>query len=241
MIPHRGGVAAEIGFLVLICSSLLYLMIYTVTEKSRPMRKILAKMVTIDAEMLDAFRARRGAAEPARVLFAAAVAQELTVVVALLREAGVVKPAAVSKIPRRFDKHTWDLLENAVAETGLAPSELLRACLWRAAQTASGAPDLLDQVLRCLSTHAQRATYGAVAEVVGGEPRSFMRTRPRTHEYSWVVSKRTGRPSGFDERELDPRMRGVLSLVISDARCLRAWLQERLPPETFALLPGHTK
>jgi len=44
----------------------------------------------------------------------------------------------------------------------------------------------LEDVLDVLDDDRQRATYGAVASVVGERPQSLMDDRPRCHRDSWV-------------------------------------------------------
>ena len=92
--------------------------------------------------------------------------------------------------------------------------------------TAVESADLdLDRVLEVLDKHSQRATYGAVAEVVGRLPINVMRGRDRTPRHSWVVSKKTGKPSNYQSAELHPQLT-TNEHVIHDADELRAWLAE---------------
>ena len=81
----------------------------------------------------------------------------------------------------------------------------------------------LDAVLDQLQRFEQRATYGAVADVVGGIAQGVMQGRPKTPRHSWVVSKATGLPTGYREHEAAPTLRGR-SHVIASGRELRAWL-----------------
>ena len=64
-------------------------------------------------------------------------------------------------------------------------------------------PDL-DQVLDALEHHRRRATYGAVAEVVGGIARGVMQGRRRAPRCSWVVRQRDGLPTGYHPGEWAP-------------------------------------
>jgi len=81
----------------------------------------------------------------------------------------------------------------------------------------------LEDVLDVLNEHRQRATYGAVAGVVGGIARGVMHGRTRCPRDSWVVRKRGRLPSGYtaDEKHsdllLNPR-------VIDIGEELRLWL-----------------
>jgi hypothetical protein len=60
---------------------------------------------------------------------------------------------------------------------------------------------LLEQVLDVLEGHSIRATYSAVAEVVGGIARGVMNGRVRTPRHSWVVRKCDGLPTGYHPAE----------------------------------------
>ena len=59
------------------------------------------------------------------------------------------------------------------------------------------ASDPLLDVLLSLDAAKRRATYGAVATYLGGNARFLMNGRPRDPLHSWVVSKATGRPTGY--------------------------------------------
>ena len=73
----------------------------------------------------------------------------------------------------------------------------------------------LDMILEMLEENTQRATYGAVAGVVGGHPIGVMNLRPRTPRNSWVVAKANGRPSGYHPHEMHPQLFSK-SYVITD-------------------------
>lgn len=81
----------------------------------------------------------------------------------------------------------------------------------------------LDAILDQLQHFEQRATYGAVAELVGGIAQGVMQGRPKTPRHSWVVSKATGLPTGYREHEAAPTLRRR-SQLIATGRELRAWL-----------------
>jgi hypothetical protein len=82
----------------------------------------------------------------------------------------------------------------------------------------------LDSILDLLSHHHQRATYGAVGAVVGLPARSVMARRPRTPRHSYVVSKRTGLPTGYSGREIDDNLHARAG-VLRDEASLHAWLR----------------
>ncbi len=81
----------------------------------------------------------------------------------------------------------------------------------------------VQQILACLSATKTRATYGAVAEVIGGLARGVgQRLGPRRPEASWVVSGATGLPSGYLPHEIDSGLFGAP--IIKSGEELRALL-----------------
>lgn len=82
----------------------------------------------------------------------------------------------------------------------------------------------LDDVVRVLDEYRQRATYGAVADVVGSGPQSVMGRTPRTPFCSWVVNAKSGLPTGYSPEECHPMLRSR-SPIIADGRALHDWLK----------------
>jgi hypothetical protein len=64
----------------------------------------------------------------------------------------------------------------------------------------------LDGILAALNHHQQRATYSAAAALLGQTPRLLMHGRPRAPENSWIVSKTTGRPTGYADGDVHPNL-----------------------------------
>jgi hypothetical protein len=65
----------------------------------------------------------------------------------------------------------------------------------------------LDEVLRFLNDEQIRATYAAVAEVVGVVPRALAtHLGPRRPEASWIVSAENGLPTDYDQTEWHPAL-----------------------------------
>ena len=63
----------------------------------------------------------------------------------------------------------------------------------------------LGEVIHFLNGHRIRATYGAVAELLGVLPISMgARIGPHTREASWIVSGETGFPTGYAPDEIHP-------------------------------------
>ena len=83
----------------------------------------------------------------------------------------------------------------------------------------------LDEIVERLYKYGQRASYGAVGEMVGRPARSVMSGRPKTPRNSWVVSKTTGEPSGYLPSERDPRL-GLSRSTLTTLDGLVRWLRE---------------
>jgi hypothetical protein len=95
----------------------------------------------------------------------------------------------------------------------------------------------LDEVVTLLYANRQRATYRAVAGVVGGNPRSLMKNRSGWYENSWVVAassnresgSKRGRATGYRDDQIHPdcleQIRNTPRDFISDADELRRWLE----------------
>ena len=83
--------------------------------------------------------------------------------------------------------------------------------------------DTLDQILDALHRARQRATYGAVAGVLGAAPRTLMKQRGRDQRHSWVVSRKSGQPTGYEPDQLHPDL-ALVDHVIESRDELSAWL-----------------
>ena len=81
----------------------------------------------------------------------------------------------------------------------------------------------LDDILDALANHHQRATYGAVGQLLHRPPFYLMQGRPRDRRHSWIVSKETGLPSGYAEAEMDPALREKEEILQSGEE-LEFWL-----------------
>jgi hypothetical protein len=92
----------------------------------------------------------------------------------------------------------------------------------------------LEGIVHQLDAHKQRATYGAVAELVGVLPRGLMSGRPKTPRYSWVVAASSGTvsrrsfPTGYSNDQMHPecyrQIREGDDHIIDSADVLREWL-----------------
>jgi hypothetical protein len=74
----------------------------------------------------------------------------------------------------------------------------------------------LDQILEFLNDEQVRATYGAVAEVLGVIPRSLgVRLGPRRPEASWIVSAESGSPTDYSQDQWHPALLGNGDIIKS--------------------------
>jgi len=81
----------------------------------------------------------------------------------------------------------------------------------------------LDGILDALNQRRQRATYGAVAALVGRTPRLLMHGRPRERNSSWIVSRSTGRPTGYADGEVHPDLM-TNEKILETREELETWL-----------------
>jgi hypothetical protein len=96
----------------------------------------------------------------------------------------------------------------------------------------------LDDIVTKLNEGKQRATYGAVAGVLGVSALTVMNDRPRNPLNSWVVAKHTsnpphfrrvrGRPTHYEDNQIDSdcldQIRQDSDNIIEDADTLRNFL-----------------
>lgn len=81
----------------------------------------------------------------------------------------------------------------------------------------------LDDILSALDSHQQRATYGAVASLLDRTPRMLMHGRDRAPSNSWIVSKTTGKPTGYKDEDVHPRLL-TNEKVLGSREELSTWL-----------------
>jgi len=65
----------------------------------------------------------------------------------------------------------------------------------------------MDTILDALDRGHQRATYGAVAALLGKSPRTLMQGCERDQRHSWVVSRKNGEPTGYAPDLVHPDLR----------------------------------
>ena len=80
----------------------------------------------------------------------------------------------------------------------------------------------LEEILQFLSHAKVRATYGAVAEVLGLSPRSMDERRFGSHrpEASWIVSAENGLPTGYSPDEWHPDLLSRSEIIASGTALL---------------------
>lgn len=83
----------------------------------------------------------------------------------------------------------------------------------------------LDSILEHLDSFHQRATYGAVAGVVGSSARSLMAGRERNPASSWIVSSQTGQPTGYAPDQVHESLTDR-DLILRTPDALRQWLED---------------
>ncbi len=104
--------------------------------------------------------------------------------------------------------------------TGVAPADPRdkKTRVWSQVRGAC-----LELIIDALDRYHQRATYGAVAGIVGGLAQSVMSGKPRGRRYSWIVSKATHLPTGYSTEEKHPALE-ERTLVLDTPNHLREWL-----------------
>lgn len=89
----------------------------------------------------------------------------------------------------------------------------------------------IHEIVTKLDQENHRATYGAVADLVGLGAQGVMTNCPRNHLYSWVVAAsgpRRGWPTGYASDEIHPvclqQIYRNADTVISSPEASRRWL-----------------
>lgn len=79
------------------------------------------------------------------------------------------------------------------------------------------------RIIERLAQHRQRATYGALGDLVGLNARSVMHGLPKDSRNAWIVSKATGLPTGYTTDEMGDWLHASPDLLdTADALC--RWL-----------------
>jgi alkylated DNA nucleotide flippase Atl1 len=80
-------------------------------------------------------------------------------------------------------------------------------------------------LVAALAKHSQKATYAAVAGVVGLPARTVMNALLKDPQGEWVVAKQSHQPTGYSTNQLRPQLKSN-SLVISSAAALTSWWEK---------------
>lgn len=84
----------------------------------------------------------------------------------------------------------------------------------------------LDGIVQLLDRHHQRATYGAVADLLGVPARSLMSDVPKRKLYSWVVSAQTFQPTRYPPSAIHADLQEN-DEVLSTSLALAEWIRTR--------------
>jgi hypothetical protein len=87
----------------------------------------------------------------------------------------------------------------------------------------------LDQIIDALDRTHQRATYGAVASLLGEAPRTLMKGHERDLRHSWIVNAKTGEPTGYEPDLLHTDLREH-DEVLETKEALVRWLEAIVVP-----------
>lgn len=89
----------------------------------------------------------------------------------------------------------------------------------------------MDQILDALNSAQQRATYGAVAAILGVSPRVLMKGRERNPRHSWVVNLKSGLPTDYAAELVHPDLMANAT-ILKTGDDVVAWLATRGVPLT---------
>jgi hypothetical protein len=81
----------------------------------------------------------------------------------------------------------------------------------------------LEDVVSFLDQRQIRATYGAVAKVVGRPATFLLNGIPRAPRYSWIVNQKTLLPTGYTDEQCHPALTKK-SFVLRTEADLRTWI-----------------
>jgi hypothetical protein len=82
----------------------------------------------------------------------------------------------------------------------------------------------VEAIAEVLEKYRQRATYGAVAGLLGVPTRSLMRDYAKSPRYSWIVNQKTGLPTDYGASQIHPELASRDEILCTEAE-LVAWLR----------------
>ena len=86
----------------------------------------------------------------------------------------------------------------------------------------------LELILDLLQRETTRATYGAVAGVLGGIAQGVMTGRDISHRNSWIVSEKTWLPTGYQHGQMHPNLLRLPMVVLDSPARLQRFLNRHL-------------
>ena len=85
------------------------------------------------------------------------------------------------------------------------------------------------EILEFLNRHRVRATYGAVADLLGVLPRGVgAMLGEKRPEASWVVNAQTGEPTGYTTSQCHPELHSKTTLLRTGDELRRAIRRDRV-------------
>jgi len=83
----------------------------------------------------------------------------------------------------------------------------------------------LAQLVAALAKNTQKATYTAVAGLVGLPARTVMHALLKDPQGEWVVAKQSHQPTGYSTNQLRPQLKSNSSVIASTA-VLASWWEK---------------
>jgi alkylated DNA nucleotide flippase Atl1 len=83
----------------------------------------------------------------------------------------------------------------------------------------------LAQLVAALAKNTQKATYTAVAGLVGLPARTVMNALLKDPQGEWVVAKQSHQPTGYSTNQLRPQLKSNSSVIASTA-VLASWWEK---------------
>ncbi len=81
-----------------------------------------------------------------------------------------------------------------------------------------------EEIIERFAKNRQRATYGALAGLIGRQAIGVMIGLPKDKKNSWIVAKKNGLPTGYKTEDIDSRL-AASRKVIDSSDELAAWLK----------------
>lgn len=183
-------------------------------EPPRPAKTIAVTATSSSDPMLDAAALNEPDPEPHELI------HPVSLLGSAFESALRANPEVDARLRHSRDRHVAHRAVNFVI-IGVAPEDEKdkETRTWNQIRAAC-----LKLIIEKLDEKHQRATYGAVAGIVGLLARSVMSGKPRIHKNSWVVAKANHLPTGYSDAEMHPALL-ERTLVLVTPNYLREWLR----------------